>query len=106
RRWIESFGAEEKSTEVEEVFRCFRGVALIRVRATVAHDSYERLVEVACFPEEHRTVGRRSALDRMAPVVAGPEDVGLDASRVVDAARLDPAIAEFCRFYMERREEE
>ena len=48
RGWIESFGATPVDTKVEGVRRCFEGKALVRVRATVAHDSYERLVEVAC----------------------------------------------------------
>src|SRR5207253_2796367 len=46
RRWVLTFGGMPKALEVEEVRRCFEGMALIRVRATVAHDSYERLVEV------------------------------------------------------------
>jgi hypothetical protein len=44
------------------VRRCFEGKALVRVRATVAHDSYERLAEVGCAPEEHRAHAVRSGL--------------------------------------------
>lgn len=52
RRWVLTFGGTPKAVEVEEVRRCFEGTALVRVRATVAHDSYERLVEVPCSPRE------------------------------------------------------
>ena len=53
RRWVLTFGGTPKEVEVEVVRRCFEGTALVRVRATVAHDSYERLVEVSCSPTEH-----------------------------------------------------
>jgi SNF2 family DNA or RNA helicase len=62
RNWIESFGATPVGTKVDGVRRCFEGKALVRVRATVAHDSYERLAEVGCAPEEHRAHAVRSGL--------------------------------------------
>ena len=51
RGWIGTFGATLVGTKVDGVRRCFEGKALVRVRATVAHDSYERLVEVPCAPD-------------------------------------------------------
>src|SRR5258708_5045864 len=48
RRWVQKFGGVPDSIEIEGVHRCFEGIAIVRVRATVAHDSYERLVEVPC----------------------------------------------------------
>jgi hypothetical protein len=62
RAWIGTFGATPVSTKVDGVRRCFEGTALVRVRATVAHDSYERLVEVPCAPGEHRAHAVRSGL--------------------------------------------
>jgi hypothetical protein len=43
RKWVESLGAKAKGVELDGVSRSFGGTALLRVRATVAHDSYERL---------------------------------------------------------------
>ena len=63
RRWVLTFGGTPKAVEVEEVRRCFEGTALVRVRATVAHDSYERLVEVPCSPSEHHAQTGRSGLE-------------------------------------------
>lgn len=50
RRWVESFGGTVVGTEGAAARRWFEGVILVRVRATVAHDSYERLLEVRCAP--------------------------------------------------------
>ena len=40
------------------VRRSTEGMALVRVRATVAHDSYERLVEVPCSAVQHTAIGK------------------------------------------------
>ena len=61
RAWVESFGATPLGSKVEGVRRCFEGKTLMRVRATVAHDSYERLVEVTCVPGEHKAGAVRRA---------------------------------------------
>jgi superfamily II DNA or RNA helicase len=106
RRWVLTFGGTFKSTEVHEVWHCFEGVALVRVRATVAHDSYERLVEVSCSPREHHGRVGRSGLGPLPPTIESPASLGLDIDRLADAAQLDPAISEFARFYMERRAQE
>jgi hypothetical protein len=58
RTWVRSFGATPVGTKVEGVRRCFEGKTLVRVRATTAHDSYERLVEVTCAPGEHKAHAR------------------------------------------------
>jgi hypothetical protein len=62
-RWVGTFGATPFGTKVEGVRRCFEGKALVRVRATVAHDSYERLVEVpgSVFPWTKMTPSHGSA---------------------------------------------
>jgi hypothetical protein len=44
-------------------------ITLVRVRATVAHDSYERLVEVPCAPGEHKAHAVRSGLYRLPDVI-------------------------------------
>ena len=106
RRWVLSFGGTPKAVEVEEVHRCFEGTALVRVRATVAHDSYERLVEVSCSPAEHHAQAGRSGLGPLSQVVEDPITLGLNIDSLADAAKLDGAISEFSRFYMERRAQE
>jgi hypothetical protein len=106
RGWVGGFGATPVSSKVERVRRCFEGKALMRVRATVAHDSYERLVEVICAPGEHKAHAVRSGLYKLPDVIENAHHIGIDTERVADAARRDPGIAEFCRFYIERRAQE
>lgn len=43
-KWVRDFGGNPKIAEIKDVRQFFKGNALVRVRATVAHDSYERLV--------------------------------------------------------------
>jgi superfamily II DNA or RNA helicase len=106
RGWVRSFGAATVTTKVEGVRRCFEGKALVRVRATVAHDSYERLVEVNCAPGEHKAHAVRSGLYRLTDVIENAQYLGIDTERLADAAGRDLGIAEFCRFYIERRAQE
>jgi hypothetical protein len=72
----------------------------------VAHDSYERLVEVSCSPTEHHTQTDRSGLGPVPRTIENPITCGLNLESLVDAAKLDVAISEFSRFYLERRAQE
>ena len=49
--WVNRFDGSLTGIEVREVYRRFSGRGLIRARATVAHDAYERLIEVRCDDE-------------------------------------------------------
>jgi hypothetical protein len=106
REWLESLGAKSTSIEAEKASRTFSGNALLRVRATVAHDNYERLVDVECLAEDHRSTASRSNLDLLPRTIEKPEALGIDIDKLKSAARLDDGIAEFSRFYLERREYE
>ena len=106
RKWIEGFGGRVRTVELTSASRQFEGTALMRVRATVAHDGYERLVDVACAPEDHRRADGKTALSVVGRTIEDPLSVGLDADKLTEAAGQDDAIAEFSRFYLERREQE
>ena len=104
--WIEAFGGYPKNIEIEKVDRKFEGTALVRVRATVTHDSYERLVEVKCLPHEHVYHDGKTALRALVPTIAKVDEVGINVERIAEAASSDEGIAEFSRFYLERRNQE
>lgn len=106
RKWAAEFEAKPDKVEINEVRRTFGGTVLLRVRATVVHDSYERLVQIACSHEEHRGSPGRSAIAPLPKAIENPLDLGLDADKLVSATQLDEAISEFSRFYLERREQE
>jgi hypothetical protein len=102
--WVKGFGGDLRSVETKSVDRRFTGSGLVQVRATVAHDSYERLVDVP-IDGRARSLGG-SGLQPLPDIVEDPRALGIDADLVVQEAARDPAISEFSRFYMERRAEE
>ncbi len=104
--WTQAFGATSVSSSVEKITRVFSGSATIRVRATVAHDSYERLVDVPCVHEDNYSSTNRSALLPLAKTFEDPKEIGLRLAALESAASSDENISEFCRFYLERRAQE
>jgi hypothetical protein len=106
KRWANDIGAELQSIKVKSVRRAFNGEALLRVRATVAHDSYERIVSCLCSPEDHVQEGKPELLKPLARTIDDPALVGLNVEHLVSSAAEDEAVGEFCRFYLERREQE
>jgi superfamily II DNA or RNA helicase len=106
RQWIESFGGNFRASKIREVQRSFTGTALVRVRATVAHDSYERLVDISLLPDEHWSRTDLSGVSPFADPVEDPDSVGADSAFLKEKASSDEGIAEFCRFYTDRRAQE
>ena len=104
--WVKGFGATLKTIDVQDVSRCFSGKALVRVRATVAHDSYERLVEVECAPNEHFNFVTNTGLEPIGDQIENPTSIGALSKKLSEKASQDPNILDFCRFYTERREQE
>jgi hypothetical protein len=106
-RWVVSIGGQAKKGLIEKVSRCFAGNAVLRVRATVAHDSYERLVEVFCLRGQHSVPDTpRKGMEKLPRTIQSPGVSGVDVEKLVDSAKHDEAISEFCRFYIERRAQE
>jgi len=106
REWVDTFGGNFRRAHVQGVERSFAGTAVVRVRATVGHDSYERLVDVAIPPDEHWVPAGVTGASPIADPLKNPEAVGLDPAVVVQKAMQDEGVAEFCRFYLDRRKQE
>jgi hypothetical protein len=105
--WVARAGARGRDPTVTAVTQAFNGTALLRVRATVAHDSYEQLVACACHGDDHhRTTQGDNGLRPVERIVRDPSVLGLDLAKLSEAGERDDAIAEFSRFYEDRREEE
>ena len=102
--WALSFNGNLVDQSIENVDLAFSGEAVARVRATVAHDSYERLVEIKCSPSQHsRRLGRRT-INTLRPVIEDVSELGINSDALLDTINSDPGISEFCRFYLERRD--
>lgn len=105
KNWVNSFNAHFESFRIEEIQRCFAGVAILRVRATVAHDSYERLIEVPCSSEGPFS-NNVSALEPIGKSLENLSSLGLPTELLTSKAMEDTAIDDFCRFYQERLADE
>lgn len=102
-KWASGFNGIFKKSQTHEVWNCFSGKALIRVRSTVAHDSYERLVEVECSPEIHTNRAPKKEIESVGDIIKEPATIGISDSDLVEKAMQDAGISEFCRFYNERK---
>ncbi len=101
--WINGLGVEYASLEVKNVRRSFSGAVLVRVRVTVAHDSYERLIEIPCAHTEHLGNSNKLAVDPIDnSLFNDPDQFGLSSNILIEKAVLDSGVSEFCRFYKER----
>lgn len=104
RGWAKGFVAEVTNVSTTAVRRTFTGNALLRVRANVAHDAYERLIGVPFGgAKDGIEVAGRDGLGPVANTVRDPRLVGIDPKRLLEAAENDGTVAEFRRFYEERR---
>jgi superfamily II DNA or RNA helicase len=106
REWVKSFDGNFCASPIQEVQRCFMGTGLVRVRTTVAHDSYERLVEVPLSPRNHSDKSGMNGIGPISDPLQDPNSVGVDSSYLVEKATSDEGIVEFCRFYCNRRTQE
>ena len=99
--WSTSFGGAYASVSENGIASKFTGKALVRARISVAHDSFEKIMEIAW---ESRTpiakaVGiNNSRLD--------PTSLDIPTGFIIEAIIADPDVREFSRFYLERRAEE
>ncbi len=105
-KWTSSFGGKIANFEPEGASIRFQGTALVRVRSTVLHDSYERLVDVSCRPDVHVYKFGLPTLRALTPNIPDISEVGINLEKIAEAANQDEGIAEFSRFYIERREQE
>ena len=91
---------------IEKVWRCFTGSTLIKVRSTVAHDSYERLISIDCLPDDHRIDTELKGLEPVTEFIDDPSGVGMIPDQLTEKAMSDVGVSEFCRFYKERMVQE
>src|SRR5271156_3407261 len=106
KEWIEGFGGAFRSAQVQDVARSFAGTALVRVRAAVAHDSYERLVNVTVPPDGYWVPAGPTGASPISDPLKSPDAVGVSTAALIDQSIADKGVNEFCRFYIDRRKQE
>lgn len=103
--WVCSFSGNYKTHNIKNLYRSFEGKSLLRVRATTAHDSYERLIEVDCDSKSHiKEVDKNWGLNPIGEVINDVEKIGIDKDQFINSVILDDGISEFCKFYINRKE--
>ena len=86
-QWAERVGATLKETKASAVTAAFTGNALLRVRATVAHDSYEQLISCCCEGDEHQQTSKGDAdLSPVERIVRDPATLGINTVKLSEAA--------------------
>lgn len=107
KKWASSFEGRVDQIQIRAVSKSFSGAVLVKIRATVAHDSYERLVEIPCSNTYHSSTepGTKN-ISPLASTLRTFEEIGLDSAKLRQDAEHDVGVAEFTRFYLERREQE
>jgi superfamily II DNA or RNA helicase len=106
KKWIGSFGGRFRGAHIQGVERSFAGTAVVRVRVTVGHDSYERLANVVISPGEHWIPAGITGASPLVDPLKNPEAAGLAPAVLLQKALQDVGVAEFCRFYLDRRKQE
>ncbi len=106
KEWVQGFGGKFSSIEIKDVARSFSGTAIVKLRVTVGHDSYERIVNVPVPSGEVWVSAGITGASPISDPIKNAEAVGLSTTFVVQNAIEDVAIMEFCRFYIERRKQE
>jgi superfamily II DNA or RNA helicase len=107
-QWVDDFGGVYRHSSCLGARRTFDGILLLRARITVAHDAYERLIEVPVNNEDDTNVPFQSdGLKSLSPLVEDiVKSLHVPPERVAEAVEQDRNVAEFSRFYLERREHE
>lgn len=103
RDWIGTFNGEYKRFSFENISPCFVGTALLRTRVTVAHDSFEKLVEIECSQNGDSL---KIPVEPLAEFIFDPKSIGIPIDDLVNRTMQDDSVADFCRFYSERLEVE
>lgn len=104
-KWVSGFNGFLNDCNIVEGVHIFEGKVVLRVRATVAHDSYERLVEFECNTEG-LAIRAKNLLESISETFEDPKTLQLPLETFESKAIKDKAVAEFCRFYQERLQEE
>ncbi len=105
RQWVATFEGAPRGTSIISTKISFEGRALVRARAFVAHDSYERLIRTECNSAQH-SITKNERPSALKSEIGDLGELGLNQTALQSAIEADEAIAEFSRFYVERRADE
>jgi hypothetical protein len=92
------------SYKIDERKSYFQGAIGLRVQIAVAHDSFEKLLDLKLRPEGHQHVQAQAPCTISSELV--PSDIHLNLDIVLPRTVQDPDVVQFSQFYLARCEEE
>jgi superfamily II DNA or RNA helicase len=101
KEWVTNFDAIYNTSTIEAIQNRLNGNVVLRVNITVAHDSYERLIEVEC-DISGEWMKSRGTIEQMPKTIKDLSALGLSIEYLRQRALNDEGVFEFCRFYQER----
>src|SRR5579883_429112 len=104
--WAKVFEGALTSSSFKHVLRRFSGNVLLRLRITVAYDSYERLVEVGCLPIDADMTFKLNDLEPLESSINDVSTLRLSVNHLTINAMKDKSVSDFCHFYAERLSDE
>lgn len=105
--WCESVEqGRHLSHEISERLGSFQGKALLRVQASIAHDSYEKLLELELGGRNGDEPIGQDGLHFAREGEVSTRDLGIEFGGLLGKVLEDRDVAQFCRFYEARKEEE
>jgi superfamily II DNA or RNA helicase len=107
--WVEAIdGAILKNVTIKQERYEFQGTLACRASAAVAHDRFEKLVDIPILPQGHKELETNGSADipliqQQIDVAQLGEQIG---DRVWESVKRDEDMLKFCTFYNQRRVEE
>lgn len=103
KKWLKEFKGQFEDIKIGKIRKTYSGSALVRARVTVAHDSYERLVDVICSHYDHVGSADSEAIKPLQDsFISDVQTIGISKDLLSEEVMSDEGISEFCRFYNER----
>ncbi len=106
KEWATKFGGVYQSISIKDTQRRYVGSALLRVRVTVAYDSYEKLINVECNEFSSDDTIELDDISPLGQIINSPDELRISTNHLISEAMKDESVSEFSRFYSERLEEE
>jgi hypothetical protein len=102
-KWVDNFGAIYVSSDIEDIKRNLFGTVLLRVRLTVAFDSYEKLIELKHNPFIADNFIKINDLIPLEPLIDNISLLRLSRDSIQSEVVQDKDVSEFCRYYNDRK---
>lgn len=103
--WVKNFNGKYIQTEIEKFTLNFEGTVVLNVRITNTHDGYERLLELD-YKSKGNAVEDIHLFENNENYINNLSLLGISVAELQKKTMNDKGVSEFCRFYLERLQDE